>query len=152
MIFFAFIFGTFATSAEPDLQVLASEAMVLGIPISKTAFIFLVGAGVGLFIALALLRILKSFSYKAVVMMVLVICFVISAFLPDSLIALAFDAGGATTGIVTAPFLLAISAGISRNRSSKSHSDNFGVIGITSLGPILAMLVLSLFADDCKRA
>lgn len=152
LIFFAFIFGLFATVAEPDLQVLASESVVLGLPVGETAFMFIIGAGVGLFIALALFRILKSISFKALLMIVLVLCFTISSFLPDSLIAISFDAGGATTGIVTSPFLLAITAGITRNKSSKSHSDNFGVIGLTSLGPILAMLVLSLFAGNANTA
>ena len=146
LIFFSFIFGLFATIAEPDVQVLGSEALVLGIPVTKTVFMFIIGAGVGLFVALALFRILKSIQFKTLVLVILFICFSICAFVPDSLIALAFDAGGATTGIVTSPFLLAISAGITRGKSVKSHSDNFGVIGLASLGPILAMLVLSLFA------
>ena len=152
LIFFAFIFGLFATIAEPDVQVLAKEANILGLPISETVFTFVMGAGVGLFVALALLRILKSISFKALVFVIMVLCFAVAAFLPDSLLAVAFDTGGATTGIVTSPFLLAISAGISRNKSSKSHSDNFGVNGLASLGPILAMLVLSLFAGNSQNA
>ena len=152
LIFFAFIFGLFATIAEPDVQVLASEAVILGIPISQTGFIFVIGAGVGLFVALALFRILKSISFKTLVFIILIMCFAVAAFLPDSLLAVAFDAGGATTGIVTSPFLLAISAGISRNKSTKSHSDNFGVNGLASLGPVLAMLVLSLFAGNSSNA
>jgi len=148
LIFFSFVFGLFATIAEPDVQVLSQEATVLGFPVGKSLFSFIIGAGVGLFVALALFRILKSISFKVLVIIIIGICFTISAFLPDSLIAVAFDAGGATTGIVTSPFLLAISAGISRNKSTKSHSDNFGVIGISSLGPILAMLILSLFSTS----
>jgi len=144
LIIFAFMFGLFATVAEPDVNVLGTEAVILGFKVSKTAFMFIIGAGVGLFIAFSLIRILSSFSYKAVVMIVLLLLFIVSSFVPNNLVAVAFDAGGATTGIVTSPFLLAITAGICKHRSRKSHSDNFGVIGITSLGPILAILILSL--------
>ena len=145
LIAFSVIFGVFATVAEPDVNVLAQEAMLLGIKVSKTVFMFIIGAGVGAFIALSLLRIVKSISYKAVIAACLFVCFAVAYFVPNSLMALAFDAGGATTGIVTSPFLLAVTAGITKNKSQKSHSDNFGVIGLTSLGPILAILILSLF-------
>ena len=150
LVFFAFIFGFFATIAEPDVNVLATEVGVLGLSVPKTIFMFIIGAGVGLFVALALLRIMKSVSYKVLVFAILAICFVVAYFVPKSLIAVAFDAGGATTGIVTSPFLLAITAGITKNMSKKSHSDNFGVNGLASLGPVLAVLVMSLCATGEK--
>ena len=147
LVFFSFIFGLFATVAEPDVNVLATVVVALGLGVPKVIFMFVVGAGVGFFVALSLLRIIKSISYKVVIFCVLLICFVVAKFVPESMIAVAFDAGGATTGIVTSPFLLAITAGIARNKSSKSHSDNFGVIGLTSLGPILAVLFMSLVSS-----
>ena len=64
------------------------------------------------------------------------------------MVAIAFDAGGATTGIVTSPFLLALSSGIANNKNSSSNSDNFGVIGIASTGPILAVAFLSLITKN----
>jgi len=152
LIFFAFIFGLFATIAEPDINVLASEVYILGFPVGKTVFMFIIGAGVGAFVALALIRLLYKISYKVLVTIILLICFVLCIFLPDSLIAVAFDSGGATTGIVTSPFLLAISSGIASSRSSKSHSDNFGVIGLTSLGPVLAIIILSFFVNPTTSA
>lgn len=144
---FAFLFGMLATVAEPDVQVLADQAGVLGLGVNKTLMIFLIGAGVGLAVAFALVRIIRKINYKVVMAMALLLVFAICAFIPDSLLALAFDAGGATTGIVTSPFLLAITAGVCKNKSASigdSSSDSFGVIGIASLGPILVMSILSL--------
>ncbi len=146
---FVFLFGMLATIAEPDVQVLANQAAASGFAINKVFLTFLIGAGVGLAVAFALIRIIRRIDYKIVMAMVLLLIFAICAFIPDSLIALAFDAGGATTGIVTSPFLLAITAGVCKNKSSvkgDSSSDSFGVIGIASLGPVLVMTVLSLFA------
>lgn len=145
VLFFAFIFGLFATIAEPDLSVLSSQISKAGIMnISKFLFIFVVGAGVGAFVALALFRIIKNINYKLVMFTIYVVILLIAIFVPNNLVAVAFDSGGATTGIVTSPFLLALSAGVAKNKNTKSHSDNFGIIGIASTGPILAILFLSL--------
>lgn len=146
-LLFAFLFGMFATIAEPDVMIFSNEILSLGIiSINKTLLLFLIGAGVGLFIAFALIRIVKHFSIKIVYLVCLVIIFVLASFAPQSLIAVAFDAGGSTVGIITTPFLLALTAGIV-NKSSKKDSDNFGVIGIAGLGPIIALLILSLFVQ-----
>ena len=147
ILFFAFIFGLFATVAEPDLSVLSAQASstwLLNVP--KFLFIFVVGAGVGVFVAFALFRIVKNINYKLVMLAIFVFIFIVAIFVPNNLIALAFDTGGATTGIITSPFLLALASGIAKNKSSVSHSDNFGVVGIASTGPILAILLLSLIA------
>lgn len=145
VLLFAFIFGLFATVAEPDLNVLSNQVSSLGlINVSKFLFIFTVGAGVGAFVALALFRIVQGINYKLLILAVFVVVFILCALVPNSIVAIAFDAGGATTGIITSPFLLALSAGIAKNKNRISHSDNFGVIGIASLGPILAILFLSI--------
>lgn len=144
VLFFAFIFGLVATIAEPDVNVLSTQVIQNGININKFLFIFVIGAGVGIFVCFALFRIIKRINYKIIVACVFAVIFIICLFIPESLIAIAFDAGGSTTGIVTSPFLLALASGIAKNRSSVSHSDNFGVIGIASLGPVLAVAFLAL--------
>lgn len=143
-LFFGFLFGIFATVAEPDVSVLANQVNENGINVAKFLFIFMVGAGVGIFVAIALLRIIKNINYKILVAAIFVVIFIVAIFVPNNLIAIAFDAGGATTGIVTSPFLLALTNGIARNKPNKSDSDNFGVIGVASLGPVLAVLFLAL--------
>ena len=56
-----------------------------------------------------------------------------------------FDAGGVTTGPMTVPFILSFGVGISAIRSdSNAHGDSFGLIALCSVGPVLAVLVLSL--------
>ena len=146
LMIFAMLFGIVATIAEPDVNVLASEVEEFGLGVTKPVFVFLIGAGVGLFVALALFRIIKLISFKFTVALIIVTILLLACFAPRSVVAIAFDAGGATTGIVTVPFLLAITAGITKNRSTKSHSDNFGVIGIASLGPVMIILILSIIA------
>lgn len=144
-LLFAFLFGMFATVAEPDVQVLSSEIVLMGaLSINKTLLLFVIGAGVGLFVAFALLRIVKHVPIKILYLICLVVIFILSSCVPESFVAIAFDAGGSTVGIVTTPFLLSLTAGIV-DKSSKSSNDNFGVIGIAGLGPVIAILILSLF-------
>lgn len=148
ILFFAFIFGLFATIAEPDLSVLSSQILASGaLNIPKFLFIFIVGAGVGAFVAFALFRIVKSINYKFVIYAIYICIILTAIFASDSVLAIAFDAGGATTGIITSPFLLALSSGVAQNKNNKLGSDNFGVIGIASTGPILAVLFLSLISS-----
>jgi len=145
ILFFSFIFGLFATIAEPDLNVLSGQVLNAGLlNLPKFLLIFIVGAGVGAFVAFALFRIVKNINYKIVMFSIYLCVLVLAIFVPDSLIAVAFDAGGATTGIITSPFLLALSSGVAQNKGFKSGSDNFGAIGIASSGPVLAMLFLSI--------
>jgi hypothetical protein len=144
-LFFAFLFGMFATVAEPDVQVLCGEIVSIGaLNISSTLLVFIIGAGIGIFVVLALARIVKRISIKLVYMLCLAIVFILASMVPESFVAIAFDAGGSTVGIVTTPFMLAMVEGIV-NKSSKKSADKFGVIGIASLGPVIALLVLSLF-------
>ena len=144
-LLFAFLFGMFATVAEPDVQVLSSEIVLMGVlNINKTVLLFIIGAGVGLFVAFALLRIVQHVPVKILYLISLVIIFILATFVPESFVAVAFDAGGSTVGIVTTPFLLSLTAGIVE-KSSKNEHDNFGVIGVAGLGPVIAILILSLF-------
>ncbi len=146
-VLFAFLFGMFATIAEPDVQVFASEIVLFGaINLSKTALLFIIGAGVGLFLAFALIRIVKHIPVKVVFLSCLVILFILSSLLPESFIAIAFDAGGSTVGIVTTPFLLSLSAGIVE-KTSKNSGDTFGAVGLAALGPILALLFMCLLVS-----
>ena len=152
LIIFGFIFGLFATIAEPDVSVLAGQVATIGLDIAPTLFTFLVGFGVGAFVAFALFRIIAKLPFKIVIGIVMLIIVLISIFTDGRLVALAFDAGGATTGIITSPFLIAISTGITRNNSKETKSEAFGVIGLASLGPVLALLFYFLVTGKVINA
>lgn len=145
-ILFAFLFGMFATVAEPDVQFLSGEIVAFGMAINNTILLFIIGAGVGLFVAFALVRIVRHVPIRVLYLAVIVLAFALASFVPESFVAVAFDAGGSTVGIVTTPFLLALTSGIVEQKS-KSYNDNFGVIGLAGLGPVIAVLILSIFLN-----
>jgi len=148
-IIFAVVFGMFATIAEPDVSILSSQVVASGVGISKTLFSFCIGAGVGLFIAFGIVKIIKKFDAKVVYLVLFAIIFVLAAFVDKNLVALAFDAGGATTGIITAPFLMAVASGVSAKFSNSNEKQEvFGMVGIASLGPIIIVLLIFLILGN----
>ena len=60
-----------------------------------------------------------------------------------------FDSGGVTTGSATVPFILALGAGVAIVRGGKSaKSDSFGLVGMASIGPIMAMTISILIKSS----
>lgn len=139
VLFIGFIMGLIITVSEPDLQVLAEQ--VPSIP--NLTLILTVGIGVGLFLALAIIRIKYQIELSKLLILFYVILIVGSFFVPKDFIAVAFDSGGVTTGPMTVPFIMALGVGLASSRGDKnSASDSFGLVALSSVGPILAVMVL----------
>ena len=154
LLLFGFIFGFFTTLAEPSVQVLASQATEFGFNIPKFLLTFCLAFGTGICVALALFRIVALWNYKVLIAIFYSVIFLVAFFVKDSLIAIAFDGGGATISNIASPFLLALAAGVARNKAphSATREANFGMIGIASMGPILAVLILGLFYSNSGGA
>ena len=133
------VIGIIITVAEPDLTVLADN-----VPHIRTMVLILtVSIGVGLFLMLSMLRILFRIPLRVLLFIFYLMIFVL-AFLSDKdYISVAFDAGGVTTGPMTAPFIIALGVGVASIRSdSKAEEDSFGLVALCSIGPILSVLLL----------
>ena len=142
VLLIAFAMGALITIAEPDLQVLSEQ--VPAIP--NRVLIFSVAAGVGVFLALAVLRILKRWPLPQMLMALYGAMIVLSFLVPKSFLAVAFDAGGVTTGPITVPFIMALGVGLASGRSDRNAaSDSFGLIALSSVGPVLAVMLLGCF-------
>ena len=136
-----FLLGFMITISEPDLQVLANQ--VQSIP--NMVLILAVAVGVGLFLVVALLRMLFSIPLPPLLVGFYAVVFLLAALAPKDFLAVAFDSGGVTTGPMTVPFIMAFGVGISAIRSDKhAANDSFGLVALCSIGPILAVLILSL--------
>lgn len=141
-IVICFLVGTVITISEPDLQVLAAQ--VASIP--NNVLVWTVAVGVGIFTVLGVIRILFQVSLAKLLTVFYIILFLLSFLTPSDFIAVAFDAGGVTTGPMTVPFIMAIGIGLSASCSDKDEaSDSFGLIALCSIGPILMVLLLGIF-------
>lgn len=144
-----FAMGILITVAEPDLSVLAGQVEEI---INPTALILTVGIGVGLFLVLAILKIVFRKSLSSMLMFFYMMLFAFAALLitsgNEALLPLSFDSGGVTTGPITVPFIMALGVGIASAVGGKNSSENsFGLIALCSVGPILAVLMLGCMTD-----
>lgn len=137
----AFVLGLLVTIAEPDLQVLATQ--VPAIP--NLTLILTVAVGVGLFLVLALVRILLKIPLSRLLVIFYILVFLLAILAPNDFIPVAFDSGGVTTGPITVPFIMALGVGLATIRSDKnSTSDSFGLVALCSIGPVLSVLILGM--------
>lgn len=144
IVFFGFLLGVVVTVAEPDVRVLSSQVdQVSNGAIPKSILILAVALGVGIFVALAMLRIVFNFSIVYLLAIGYGLIFLIAAFTPPSFVPISFDSGGVTTGPLTVPFILALGVGVATVlRGKTASSDSFGLVALASIGPILSVLIL----------
>lgn len=148
IILIGFIMGVIITISEPDLQVLAEQ--VPSVP--NYTLILTVAVGVGIFLALAIIRILFQINLSITLIVLYLILIGASFLVPEEFLAVAFDSGGVTTGPMTVPFIMAMGVGLASVRSDKNAaSDSFGLVALSSVGPVIAVLILGCFLSQQKR-
>ena len=141
IVLVSFLLGVIITISEPDLQVLAGQ--VPSIP--NGVIIGAVALGVGVFLVIAMLRILLGIRLSWLLMGFYALIFILALQVPKDFWAVAFDSGGVTTGPMTVPFIMALGVGVSSIRSDRhAGDDSFGLVALCSIGPVLAVLVLGL--------
>jgi hypothetical protein len=138
------LLGFGVTLVEPDVQVFSNQAASIIPEIDGGTFCIFIALGVGIFTALAFLKMIVKVPIKYILLFGYILAFILAFNCPE-LFAVAFDAGGATTCALTVPFILALAMGFSSVISKKSKSSNsLGIIGIASLGPVLASLIMGV--------
>ena len=143
-----FVMGVLITVAEPDLSVLASQVSTV---MDGTLLIVTVGLGVGLFLLFGVLKIVFHNDLTGILLFFYMFLFCMAALLiqngKGAFLPLSFDSGGVTTGPITVPFIMALGVGIALTVGGRNASENsFGLIALCSIGPIAAVLLLSLTA------
>ena len=132
--------GIMITLSEPDLMVLAGRIS----SIEPFTIMLSVAVGVGVTLVIAMLRIIFNVKLKYLLIFFYAIVFILAFLVPKSFLAISFDSGGVTTGPITVPFIMALGVGIATTIGGKNSSENsFGLIALCSVGPILAVLLLS---------
>ena len=148
LLLICLVMGVFITIAEPDLSVLASQVQDI---INSTALKIAIGMGVGLFLVLAVLKVVFRVSLSNMLTFFYALLFAIVTLLivqgKEGFLPLGFDSGGVTTGPITVPFIMALGLGVSTVLGDKrDRESSFGFIALCSIGPILAVMILGLTA------
>ncbi|MEE8716578.1 MAG: DUF1538 domain-containing protein [Coriobacteriales bacterium] len=144
--FVSLLVGIIVTVAEPDLQVLAGN-----VPhVDTVTLIVVVAVGVGLFLAVAVARTMLGVPLRWVLLAAYAVTFLLALLSDPAYLSVAFDAGGATTGPMTAPFIMAVGIGVATARrqgrgsgeAARAQDDALGMLALCSIGPVLTVLVL----------
>ena len=149
--FLSFLLGFLITVAEPDLLVLGNQIEnASGGTMNSSFIVYMVSIGVGFMISLGVFRLLRDKpSFSMFMAITYAVIFVLALFVAEEFLAISFDASGATTGALTTPFILAISLGLSKVKGGKSSEENsFGLVGVMSSGPILAIMLISIISGQ----
>ncbi len=150
LLIVCFVMGLLITIAEPDLQVLAKQVSSV---MNGTVLIYTIGIGVGLFLIMAVLRIVFKRQLATILMLFYMLLFALALLLAVNdkldLLPMAFDSGGVTTGPITVPFIMALCVGISSVLGDRRSQENsFGMVALCSVGPVLAVLMLGVFSTS----
>ncbi len=143
----SFVIGIIVTVAEPDLQILAGQVPSVAekTPLGNWLLILTVAVGVGVFLTIAMLRIVFGIRLSILLIVFYVGAFIASIFVSPSFWAVSFDSGGVTTGPMTVPFIISLGVGVASLRAGKGgQDDSFGLVALSSVGPIIAVLVLGI--------
>jgi hypothetical protein len=145
IVFFGFLFGLITTAAEPALIVFARQVNLVMLELNASLLVWVMSTGTGCLVGYALYRVIKDVNIKTVFVVSYILIFVLAIFTPEEFIGVAFDGSGATTGDISVPFMLALGMGVAVTMSKRKKNDDiFGVVGLASVGPILAIFIYGI--------
>lgn len=145
MLILGFLIGFGVTFAEPDVNVLAYQVNSMNKSINPTLLKLLIAIGLGLFIDLGLIRTIRRMKLNLLLNILYLMVFALVLVAGQAMASISFDASGSTTGPLAVPFILAIGLGVAQSSSGGSE-DSFGLTGIASVGPIFAVLMMTVFS------
>lgn len=142
----AFALGFATTVAEPDVLVLAGQVEVASErAMSRFAVVYVIALGFAAFAAIGMARIVTGWPKRYVLTMAYALVLALSLLAPSAFVALAYDAGSVTTGVLSGPVMLALAIGLGSVLAGRSAlSDGFGLLGLGSIGPIIAILLMAM--------
>lgn len=149
VMLFSIALGALITCAEPSIMIVTKQ-----VSIPPFLLVGSIAIGVGVFVAIGILRIIFHRSLKLWYLFFYAIVFMLVFFIgmdeeKRAFLPFIFDSGGVTTGSATVPFIIALGVGVATVRGGKnSTNDSFGLVGLASIGPILTMTILILCSNN----
>ncbi len=145
IILVGFFLGLVVILAEPAVHVLTHqiEDVTSGYIKRKVVF-FSLSIGVGLAVALSIVRIVvPGIQLWHFLLPGYIAAIIMAQFVPKLFVGIAFDSGGVASGPMTATFILAFSHGAAEFiPHADVMVDGFGVIAMVALTPLIALQVL----------
>jgi hypothetical protein len=155
---FSIFIGITATLAEPAVAVLQRQGSV--IPAWNAPLLYLllnrgtswliaaIAIGVGISVVLGVYRFMFGWPFKPPVFIIIPVILAVSCIFDENpilrpLVNLAWDTGGAATGAVTVPIILALGLGVAKTGGKNADTPGLGLVTLASALPVASVLFLS---------
>lgn len=144
----SFTIGFAITIAEPDVQVLAEQVNGIAPAVDKGRLLAMIAVGVGVFLMIGTMRIVLNWPLRWLLIAFYALVFIFCGFVDAGFVGVAFDSGGATTGPITVPFIMAMGLGVAAaTRKKEGEDSSFGLVGLASIGPIAAVAFMGFISN-----
>ena len=152
IVVFGFVLGAMVVLAEPAVHVLNKQVEeVTGGAISKRSMTIALCVGVGISIALSMLRIVLGFSILYYLIPGYILSLGLSFFVPKIYTAIAFDSGGVASGPLTSGFILPLATGVCVALGGNVLTDAFGIVAMVAMTPLITIQILGFRAVVAKK-
>lgn len=151
---FGFIIGMVVVLAEPAVHVLNRQVEeITGGTVTKRSMMLALSAGVGISIALSMLRIILGFNILYYLIPGYLLSLGLSFFVPGIYTAIAFDSGGVASGPLTSSFILPLAIGVCASVSGVDSilTDAFGIVAMVAMTPLITIQLLGFRAVMKRR-
>ena len=154
LVAFAFALGLTVVLAEPAIHVLNKQVEhVTGGAVKKRSMLIALSVGVGIAIALSVIRIIFDFSILYYLIPGYFLSLGLSFFVPKIYTAIAFDSGGVASGPLTSTFILPFVIGICAVLQGQNAIllDAFGLVSMVAMTPLISIQSLGFKAVVTKH-
>ena len=149
-----FILGMVVVLAEPAVHVLNKQVEdITDGSVSKRSMMIALSVGVGISIALSMIRIVFDFSILFYVIPGYLLSLGLSFFVPGIYTAIAFDSGGVASGPLTSSFILPLAVGACCVLQGEASvmADAFGIVAMVAMTPLITIQLLGFRAVVHKK-
>lgn len=144
-----FVLGLLVVLAEPAVHVLNRQVEeITGGAVSRRAMLIALSVGVGVSIALSMIRIYFGFSILYYLIPGYFLSLGLSFFVPPIYTAIAFDSGGVASGPLSSGFILPLAVGacVAFHGEGAVMSNAFGVVAMVAMTPLITIQVMGFRA------
>ena len=159
LVAIAFVLGFTVVLAEPAIHVLNKQVeTVTGGAVSKRSMLIALSVGVGVSIALSVVRVIFGFNILYYLIPGYFLSLGLAFFVPKMYTAIAFDSGGVASGPLTSTFILPFIIGICYAlRVGEGGNANeildfaFGLVSMVAMTPLITIQSLGFKSVVAKR-
>lgn len=137
--------GYFIVKAEPAVRVLNNQVEdITGGTISHGMMNSALSIGVAAAVALAMVRVLTGLNIYWILIPGYAAALILSRFVPQIFVGIAYDSGGVASGPMTSTFLLPLAMGACTGVGGNVVTDAFGVVALVALSPLITIQIMGL--------